>query len=198
MEKLDDKADLELVKMYIAGCESGLIELLNRYKSKIYTAIHMQVKDDYLADDIFQETFIKVISILREGRYDEQGKFLSWVVRIAQNMVIDYFRKESRGPSMVSSESQDIFDLLEISDEDIETKIVRNQISYDLTRLIQLLPDEQKEVLIMRQFCDMTYKEISDVSGISINTALGRMRYALVNLRRLIEDHKMTLQMTCW
>lgn len=196
MEKLDDKADLELVKMYIAGCESGLIELLNRYKSKIYTAIHMQVKDDYLADDIFQETFIKVISILREGRYDEQGKFLSWVVRIAQNMVIDYFRKESRGPSMVSSESQDIFDLLEISDEDIETKIVRNQISYDLTRLIQLLPDEQKEVLIMRQFCDMTYKEISDVSGISINTALGRMRYALVNLRRLIEDHKMTLQMT--
>ena len=195
MKTLKEKSDLELIQAYVAGDELGIEVLLNRYKSKIYTSIYLQVKDEYLAEDIFQETFIKVIRTLKSGRYNEEGKFLPWVVRIAQNMVIDHFRKEKRNPTVVSSDGYDIFGVLEFADDSAESKLMINQRDVDLRKIIQKLPDDQKEVLIMRHFCDMSFKEIAEVTDVSINTALGRMRYALNNLRKMIEDHNMLLNM---
>lgn len=195
MKKLEGKSDLELIQAYIANDELAIEVLLNRYKSKVYTSIYLQVKDEHLADDIFQETFIKVIRTLKAGRYNDQGKFLPWVIRIAQNMVIDHFRREKRAPSVVSSDGYDIFELLDIAEEDSESRMVRKQEYSDLAKIIQMLPDEQKEVLIMRHFCDMSFKDIAEITGVSINTALGRMRYALNNMRKLIEDNKMVFQL---
>lgn len=194
MEILDKMDDQALIKAYVGGDERGIQVLLDRYKGKIYTAIYLQVKDEYLADDIFQETFIKVINTLKAGRYNEEGKFLPWVMRIAHNMVIDHFRREKRIPTVVSNDGHDIFEVLQFSDENAESKMVKQQRNVDLIKIIQLLPDDQKEVLIMRHFCDMSFKEIADVSAVSINTALGRMRYALQNLRKMIEEHNMILQ----
>ncbi|QBQ42365.1 RNA polymerase sigma factor [Sphingobacterium psychroaquaticum] len=193
MKTWKEKSDLELIQAYVAGNELGIEVLLNRYKTKIYTSIYLQVKDEYLAEDIFQETFIKVIKTLKSGRYNDEGKFLPWVVRIAQNMVIDHFRKEKRSPTVVSSDGYDIFGVLEFADESPESKLSINQRDLDLKKIIQRLPDDQKEVLIMRHFCDMSFKDIADVTGVSINTALGRMRYALNNLRKMIEDHNLML-----
>ncbi len=193
MKTLKDKSDQELIQAYVAGNEAGIEVLLNRYKSKIYTSIYLQVKDEYLAEDIFQETFIKVIKTLQSGRYNDEGKFLPWVIRIAQNMVIDHFRKEKRSPAVVTSDGYDIFGVLDFADESIESKLMHHQRDIDLRKIIQLLPDDQKEVLIMRHFCDMSFKEIADITDVSINTALGRMRYALNNLRKMIEDHNLAL-----
>lgn len=194
MKLLKSKTDQELIHIYIDGDENGLKELLDRYKSKIYTSIYVRVKDEFLAEDIFQETFIKVINTIKSGGYNDEGKFLPWVVRIAHNMVIDHFRKEKRGPTVVNCDGYDIFEVLNFSDEDAESKLVRQQVDVDLKKLIQLLPDDQKEVLIMRHFCDMSFKDIAEITEVSINTALGRMRYALNNLRKMIEDHNMTFQ----
>ncbi|TDS15913.1 RNA polymerase sigma factor [Sphingobacterium paludis] len=195
MKALKEKSDLELIQAYVAGEEAGIEILLNRYKTKIYTSIYLQVKDEYLAEDIFQETFIKVINTLKSGRYNDEGKFLPWVVRIAQNMVIDHFRKAKRSPTVVSSDGYDIFGVLEFADESAESKLVLNQRNVDLRKIIQRLPDDQKEVLIMRHFCDMSFKEIADITEVSINTALGRMRYALNNLRKMIEEHNMMMNL---
>lgn len=187
-------SDQELIQAYVKGDEKGLEILLNRYKSKIYTSIYLQVKDEYLAEDIFQETFIKVINTLQAGRYNDEGKFLPWVMRIAHNMVIDHFRREKRAPSVINNDGFDIFEVLQFEDDNVESKLVKSQRDVDLKKIIQLLPDDQKEVLIMRHFCDMSFKDIADVTGVSINTALGRMRYALGNLRKMIEDRNMALQ----
>ncbi|TJZ61234.1 sigma-70 family RNA polymerase sigma factor [Sphingobacterium olei] len=194
MKLLKNKSDQELIHAYINGDEAGLKVLIERYKSKIYTSIYIQVKDEYLTEDIFQETFIKVINVLKAGRYNDEGKFLPWVMRIAHNMVIDHFRREKRGLNVVNADGFDIFEVLDFADEDAESKIVRTQRDIDLKKIIQLLPDDQKEVLIMRHFCDMSFKEIAEITDVSINTALGRMRYALSNLRKIIEDHNMLLQ----
>ena len=188
------KSDQELIHAYIDGNESGLEVLLDRYKSKIYTSIYLQVKDEHLAEDIFQETFIKVINTLKAGRYNDEGKFLPWVMRIAHNMVIDHFRREKRAPSVINADGFDIFEVLQFADDSAESKMVRDQRDIDLRKIIQLLPDDQKEVLIMRHFCEMSFKEIADITEVSINTALGRMRYALSNLRKMIEEHNMSLQ----
>lgn len=196
MKVQKEKSDLELIQAYIAGNESGVEELLNRYKSKIYTSIYLQVKDEYLAEDIFQETFIKVIKTLKAGRYNDEGKFLPWVIRIAQNMVIDHFRRQKRNPTVVSSEGYDIFGVLEFADESQESKLMINQRDVDLRKIIQRLPDDQKEVLIMRHFCEMSFKDIAEITGVSINTALGRMRYALNNLRKMIEEHNLMLNIS--
>ena len=195
MKTLEEKSELALIQAYIAGDESGIEILLNRYKSKIYTSIYLRVKDEYLAEDIFQETFIKVIHTLKSGKYNEEGKFLPWVSRIAHNMVIDHFRKEKRSPTVVSSDGYDIFGVLEFADDNAESKLMTSQRDIDLRKIIQKLPDDQKEVLIMRHFCDMSFKEIADITGVSINTALGRMRYALNNLRKMIEENNMLLNM---
>ncbi len=195
MRLLKSKSDQELIQMYVGGQESGLEALLNRYKSKIYTSIYMKVKDEYLAEDIFQETFIKIINTLKSGKYNEEGKFLPWAIRIAHNMIVDFFRKAKRAPNIVNADGFDIFEVLEFSDESAESKMLKQQVDVDLKKMIQKLPDDQKEVLIMRHFCDMSFKDIAEITGVSINTALGRMRYALSNLRKMIEGTDLTLQM---
>lgn len=194
MKLLKNRTDQEIIHLYIQGDESGLKELLDRYKNKVYTSIYMRVKDEYLAEDLFQETFIKVINTFKTGGYNEEGKFLPWVMRIAYNMVIDHFRREKRKPTIINADGYDIFEVLTFSDENTEDKYVKKQIDTDLKQLIRLLPDDQKEVLLMRQFCDMSFKDIAEITGVSINTALGRMRYALANLRRMITDYKLTFQ----
>jgi RNA polymerase sigma factor (sigma-70 family) len=180
------------VKLYLNGDESVLEELLRRHKSKIYTSIYLLVKDQYLAEDIFQDAFIKVINTLRSGRYNEEGKFLPWVLRIAHNLVIDYFRKEKRTPVITSSDGTDILGLLQINEESAEDRLLREQTHADLRNMIHLLPDEQKEVLIMRHYADLSFKEIADLTEVSINTALGRMRYALSNLRKMMKVKEVT------
>ena len=184
--KLKEYSDQDLVKLYLDGEESVLEELLRRHKSKIYTSIYLLVKDQYLAEDIFQDTFIKVIKTLRGGRYNEEGKFLPWVMRIAHNLVIDYFRKEKRTPVITSADGTDILNLIQIHEESAEDRMLREQSYTDLRATIQLLPDEQKEVLIMRHYAGLSFKEIAELTDVSINTALGRMRYALSNLRKLM------------
>ncbi|MFC3198347.1 RNA polymerase sigma factor [Parapedobacter deserti] len=192
--KLEQRTDQELIRLYVSGNETGLEILIDRYKSKIYTSIYLLVKDEYLAEDIFQDTFIKVINTLRGGRYNEEGKFLPWVMRIAHNLVIDHYRKERRTPVVVNSDGFDIFDVLHFADESAETRMIREQTHRDLRRMIQLLPDDQKEVLIMRHYGDMSFKEIADVTEVSINTALGRMRYALNNLRKMMYGKELALK----
>ena len=192
--KLQGKNDQELIHLYVAGHEAGLEELIRRHKSKIYTSIYMLVKDQYLAEDIFQDTFIKVINTLKTGKYNEEGKFLPWVLRIAHNLVIDYFRKDKRTPVITSGDGFDIFEVLGFHDESIEEKMVRDQSHKDLRALIQMLPSEQKEVLIMRHYGDMSFKEIADVTQVSINTALGRMRYALNNLRKMLQTKELSIK----
>lgn len=194
MKLLKNKTDQEIIHLYIGGDENGLKELLDRYKSKVYTSIYVRVKDQYLAEDLFQDTFIKVINTFKSGRYNDEGKFLPWVMRIAYNVVIDHFRKEKRAPVIVNSDGYDIFEILVFSEDNAENIMVKKQIDIDLKKIIQLLPDDQKEVLIMRHFCDMSFKDIADITDVSINTALGRMRYALANLRRMIEEHNLTFQ----
>jgi RNA polymerase sigma factor (sigma-70 family) len=186
--------DQELVSLYIKGEENALSHLITRHKSRIYTSIYLLVKDEFLAEDIFQDTFIKVIKTLRAGRYNEEGKFLPWVLRIGHNLVIDHFRKEKRTPIITNGDGFDIFDVLGIHDESIEEKMVKEQTYDDLKALIHLLPSEQKEVLIMRHYGDLSFKEIADLTEVSINTALGRMRYALNNLRKMMTSKELTLK----
>lgn len=191
--KLQEYSDQELVKLYISGKESVLEELLRRHKSKIYTSIYLLVKDQYLAEDIFQDAFIKVINTLRSGRYNEEGKFLPWVMRIAHNLVIDYFRREKRAPMITSADgTTDVLNMLQVHEESAEERLLREQTHHDLRALIHLLPDEQKEVLIMRHYADLSFKEIADLTEVSINTALGRMRYALSNLRKMMKVKEVT------
>lgn len=188
------QSDQDLIHLYINGNEAGLVELLRRYQSKIYTSIYLLVKDEYLAEDIFQDTFIKVINTLKANKYNEEGKFLPWVSRIAHNLVIDHFRREKRAPMINNGDDFDIFEVLGNYDESTEDRMVREQTHRDLKKLIQLLPSEQKEVLIMRHFGDMSFKEIADITGVSINTALGRMRYALNNLRKMMQTKELSLK----
>jgi len=192
--KFHEKNDQELVHLYICGEEAGLEELIKRHKSKVYTSIFLLVKDSYLAEDIFQDTFIKVIGTLKAGKYNEEGKFLPWVIRIAHNLVIDHFRKEKRAPMITTGDGFDIFDVLKFYDESMEDRLVRQQTHKDLKTLIHLLPCEQKEVLIMRHYCNLSFKEIAEVTNVSINTALGRMRYALNNLRKMMQEKEMSLK----
>jgi RNA polymerase sigma-70 factor (ECF subfamily) len=167
--------------------------LINRHKSRIFTHIVLIVKDNSLAEDLFQDTFIKVIRTLRQGKYREEGKFLPWVLRIAHNLAVDYFRKANRMSTTSGGEDFDIFDIIKHSDDSVEEVVVQEEIKTDLKSLIEELPEKQKEVLIMRHYCEMSFKEIAEETNVSINTALGRMRYALINLRALIEDNEISL-----
>lgn len=182
------KSDQELVRQYILGQEAGLTELVKRYKSRILSAIYRLVKDRYLADDIYQETFAKVIQTLRTGQYNEEGKFFPWVVRIAHNIIIDHYRKEKRLPEVMDTDACERLNLLTHYEENAEERIIREQTYNDLRVLMQLLPADQKEVLLMRHYGELSFKEIATVTGVSINTALGRMRYALIKLRKMMED----------
>lgn len=189
-------SDQDLVSQYINGHEARLEELIIRHKTKVYTSIYLLVKDTYLAEDIFQDTFIKVINTLKAGKYNEEGKFLPWVIRIAHNLVIDHFRKVKRTPLVTTVEGFDIFEVLKFYDESTEDRIIREQSYSDLRKLIHFLPSEQKEVLIMRHYGELSFREIADITGVSINTALGRMRYALNNLRKMMQPNELNLKNT--
>jgi len=177
-------SDSELVSLYQNGNEEAFEMLLFRHKSKIYTAIYLIVKDRYTAEDLLQETFVKAINTIRGGRYNEEGKFLPWISRIAHNLAIDHFRKNKRYPEVVLEDGSRVFDSLEFAEESTESKQVLKETRLKLRDYIRELPVEQKHVLIMRHYFDMSFQEIADRTGVSINTALGRMRYALINLRK--------------
>ncbi len=186
-------SDQELIRLFISGNHNALETLINRHQRKLFSYILLIVKDKHLAEDVFQDTFIKIINTLRAGSYNEEGKFLPWAMRIAHNLIIDFFRKSKRMPFKENSEEYDLFDTLKVYDETIEDKLITTQIHNDVKRLIEHLPDEQKEVLKMRHYEDMSFKEIAQVTDVSINTALGRMRYALINLRKLIQEKNIIL-----
>jgi RNA polymerase sigma-70 factor (ECF subfamily) len=187
-------SDQELINRYLAGNEISLEQLIHRHKSKVYSYILMVVKDKQHADDIFQDTFIKVIHTLRSGTYKEEGKFIQWVMRIAHNLVIDHFRRARRIPVVdFRSDEPNIIDNLRVYDESAEERLIIEQIHQDVRSMIEYLPAEQREVLIMRHYADMSFKEIAEQTNVSINTALGRMRYALINLRKLIEQNEISL-----
>lgn len=185
--------DSTLVSKYINGNEVALEILIKRHQQRLFSFIYSKVKDKDITEDIFQDTFIKVIRTLKKGNYNEEGKFLPWVVRIAHNLIIDYFRKSNRMPSFNNTDEFDIFSVISDGVLDVEKKIIKEQIHADVKELIKELPEEQKQVLIMRIYKDMSFNEISENTGVSINTALGRMRYALINLRKLIEKNKIIL-----
>ncbi len=185
--------DSVLVSNYINGNERSLEILVGRHKQRIYSFIYSKVLDRDISEDIFQDTFIKVINTLKRGNYNEEGKFLPWVMRIAHNLVIDHFRKDNRMPSFKNTDEFDIFSVLSDSSLNAEKRIIKDQIHMDVRNLIDELPEDQKEVLMMRIYRDMSFKEISEQTGVSINTALGRMRYALINLRKVIEKNKIIL-----
>ncbi|MGF1636496.1 MAG: RNA polymerase sigma factor [Cyclobacteriaceae bacterium] len=177
-------SDSQLVSLYRNGDEEAFKELINRHKNKIFTTINLIVKDRYQAEDLLQETFIKAINTINGGRYNEEGKFLPWIMRIAHNLAIDTFRKYKRYPTIVLDDGNNVFNTLEFSEAPYEELQIKKDTHKKLKSLIQELPIAQKEVLIMRSYMDMSFKEIADSTGVSINTALGRMRYALINLRK--------------
>jgi len=185
--------DAALVQEYIQGNENALSTLINRHQQRIYSFIYSKVFDKDVSEDVFQDTFIKVINTLKKGKYNEEGKFLPWVMRIAHNLVIDHFRRNKRMPMFENNGDFNIFSVLSDGDLNIEKQIIKDQIESDVQELIKELPEDQLEVLTMRIYKDMSFKEISESTGVSINTALGRMRYALINLRKLIEKHNLIL-----
>ncbi|AXG74621.1 RNA polymerase subunit sigma-24 [Flavobacterium arcticum] len=185
--------DPVLVKSYIDGDENALAILIKRHQSKIYGFIYSKVTDRDIADDIFQDTFIKVIKTLKCNAYNEEGKFLPWVMRIAHNLIVDHFRRNKKMPMFRETEEFSIFSIMSDNNPNIESRIITQQVENDVKRLIEELPDDQKEVLQMRMYQDMSFKEIADTTGVSINTALGRMRYALMNLRKVIEKNNIIL-----
>jgi RNA polymerase sigma-70 factor (ECF subfamily) len=185
--------DATLVSDYIKGDESALETLVYRHKHRIYSFIYSKVYDRDVAEDIFQDTFIKVIRTLKKGAYNEEGKFLPWVMRISHNLVIDYFRKNNRMPKFHNTDEFNIFSVLSDNSLNAENSIIKDQVETDVRRLVDELPEDQKEVLLMRIYEDLSFKEISFKTGVSINTALGRMRYALINLRKIIDKHNIIL-----
>ena len=192
MKRMDDR---ELITLYIDGNEKAFEVLLMRHKDKIYRFIYLKVRDQVLAEDIFQEAFVKIINTLKIGSYNEEGKFLPWAMRIAHNLVIDHFRKSSK-VRMISESSSikddfNIFSTLSLEDKNVQEQMSYDELEKQMVELIEYLPLSQREILKMRIFQDMSFKDIAELEDISINTALGRMRYALINLRKLIEKHQM-------
>ena len=186
-------SDALLVKNYIAGDENALTTLIEKHQTRIYGFIYSKISDRDLSDDIFQDTFIKVIKTLKSNSYNEEGKFLPWVMRIAHNLVIDHFRKSRKMPMLRETEEFSIFSVLPDNSETIENEIISLQIENDIKKIIKELPEDQKEVLMMRIYQDLSFKEISELTGVSINTALGRMRYAIINLRKIINKHQIIM-----
>jgi len=187
-------SDAILVQEYISGSEKAIEKLINRHQLRIFNYIKSKVLDRDTAEDIFQDTFIKVIKTLKSGVYNEEGKFLPWVMRIAHNLVIDFFRKSNRIPTIENNDEYDLFRFISDTSPNIESILFQDQLVKDLQNLILELPEDQKEVLTMRLYRDMSFKEIAQNTNVSINTALGRMRYAIINLRKLADDHQVVLE----
>lgn len=194
MKALNNLSDFDLVQDFVKGNQASIEILINRHRKKIFTYILIVVKDKCLAEDIFQDTFIKVIKSLKEGRYKDNGRFLSWVIRIAHNLMIDHFRKEKQ-LNVISNDSYetDIFNSKKFAERTIEEEMIHAQITKDIRTLLHELPEDQREVVVLRHFCGLSFKEIAEQTNVSINTALGRMRYALINLRRLIQEKNLSL-----
>jgi RNA polymerase sigma-70 factor (ECF subfamily) len=186
-------SDAQLVSKYISGDENSLSILINRHQSRLYAFIFSKIQDRDATEDVFQDTFIKVINTLKRGKYNEQGKFLPWVMRISHNLIIDYFRKNKRLPKFKNKGDFDIFSVLSDESPNAENKIVKSQITDHVRILLEELPEDQKMVIKMRIYQDMSFKEISENTNVSINTALGRMRYGLINLRKMIDNHNISL-----
>lgn len=185
--------DQELIALYVDGDEQAFEVLLHRYKAKIYTSIYLFVKDHAKAEDIFQEVFIKIIDTLRRGKYNHEGKFVQWALRIAYNMCVDNHRRNKRRAHINPTEEFDIFDILRHSDDGPDQIIMRSEMHNRIRRLVDALPEEQREVVILRHYADMTFKEIAGLTRVSINTALGRMRYALINIRKMMADKDLVI-----
>jgi RNA polymerase sigma factor (sigma-70 family) len=193
MKSLRTKTDHELIHQFRDGDLHALEALVLRHKDKLYTSILFMVKDKYLAEDIFQDVLIKIIDTIRGGRYTEEGKFLPWAMRIAHNLCVDHFRKVKRTPAIKTSDDRDIFEVINFTEEGPDTKMMKRQ-SYDRVRqMLDLLPEDQREVIILRHYADLSFKEIASLTNCSINTALGRMRYGLINLRKMMTEKKIAL-----
>ncbi len=194
---IHNQTDYDLIKQYLNGNTASFESLINRHKNRVFSYILLVVKNRELAEDIFQDTFIKVVKSLQSGSYKDDGRFVSWVMRIAHNLIIDYYRKEKHLKTVSNDDSEmPLFNSAKFSDATIEQQLVTNQIHTDIKHLIDRLPEEQKEVVLMRYYYDMSFKEIADFADVSINTALGRMRYALINLRKLAQETKVDLTRT--
>ena len=187
-------SDRDLINAYLDGDERAFEELLSRHKNKIYTSIYLFVKDHSKAEDLFQEVFIKIIDTLRKGKYNHEGKFVQWAMRISYNMCVDSFRRNKRRPIVSPTEDFDIFDVLQVTDKNAETNIIQSELHQKVRSLVDQLPPEQREVVILRHYADMSFKEIAQLTRVSINTALGRMRYALINIRKMIHERQISLQ----
>ena len=193
MKCLNNLADQQLIHLYMEGDADALATIIVRYKDKIYTSIYLLVKDKYLAEDIFQDVFIRVIDTLKGGRYTDEGKFLPWAMRIAHNMCVDHFRKVKRSPTIKTSDDRDIFEVLNFSEPGADQKMMSGQSHDRVRKMVDMLPEDQREVIILRHYADLSFKEIADLTKCSINTALGRMRYGLINLRKMMTEKQIAL-----
>ncbi|MBO9153433.1 RNA polymerase sigma factor [Chitinophaga sp. GCM10012297] len=190
MYKMNDE---QLINLFKKGHSSALEELVYRHKDKLFTSIVLLVKDTFLAEDIFQDTFIKIIDTIRADRYTEKGKFLPWAMRIAHNLCVDHFRKIKRTPIIKTGDDKDIFNVLNFSEPSAEEKMMTRQSHDSVRRMLDMLPGEQREVIILRHYAELSFKEIADLTNVSINTALGRMRYGLINLRKMMTEKQICL-----
>ncbi|HQG35586.1 MAG TPA: sigma-70 family RNA polymerase sigma factor [Bacteroidales bacterium] len=187
-------SDFELIQKFKNGEQSCFEELIRRYKNKVYAYIGMYIHDQALAEDIFQDTFLKVIQSLKSGKYSDDGRFLSWVIRISHNLIIDHFRRLKQLNVILNDDYEsDLFNSKSLADENVEENMVKVQIRKDVRKLVNQLPEDQREVVIMRHYTGLSFKEIADITGVSINTALGRMRYALINIRKMMQEKQITL-----
>lgn len=194
MNNLKEISDKDLLLLYLQGQQSAFTTLINRHKRRVFSYILVSVRNRDVANDLFQDVFIKVIKVIRLGEYNDEGKFIQWVLRIAHNVVIDYFRKNKRDPFVETTyDDFDLMDTIAVHDESAEEKMIASQVLVDVKNLITYLPDDQKQIIEMRMYADMSFKDIASELNISINTALGRMRYALINMRKLIDKHKIVL-----
>lgn len=193
MNTLTMLSDQQLIHLYMEGNADALSTLVYRHKNRLYSSIYLLVKDKYLAEDIFQDTFIKIIDTLKVGKYTDEGKFLPWAMRIAHNLCVDHFRKVKRSPSIRTSDDRDIFDTINFCEPDAEDRMMKTETHNRVRKLIELLPEDQREVIIMRHYADLSFKEIATLTNCSINTALGRMRYGLINLRKMMTEKQIAL-----
>lgn len=193
MKTYTQATDNQLIKFFQEGDGRALEILINRHKEKIFTSINILVKDKYLAEDLFQDVFIKIIDTLRNNRYNEEGKFLPWAMRIAHNLCVDHFRKVKRTPKIMTSDDRDIFEVINVVEEGADKGIIKNESHERVRQIIDLLPEEQREVIVLRHYANLSFKEISVITNSSINTALGRMRYGLLNMRKIMAEKQIEL-----
>jgi RNA polymerase sigma factor (sigma-70 family) len=193
MKSLTNLSDQQLIRLYMDGNSEALSTLIYRYKDKIYTSIYLLVKDKYLAEDIFQDAFIRVIDTLKSGKYTDEGKFLPWAMRIAHNLCVDHFRKVKRTPTIKTSDDRDIFEVLNFSEPGADQRMMQGQSHDRVRKMLDMLPEDQREVIVMRHYADLSFKEIATLTQCSINTALGRMRYGLINLRKMMVEKQIAL-----